>query len=105
MAKLERAARVHRVKNVLDGHALGLVLLEKRPELAVDDRQLIGEGGTNPRAHGPAPYQLMTASVAVDAAVTGAVRTGVDAKDPHASEASISFSSMSKFDHTCLTSS
>ena len=38
-------------------------------------------------------------------AVTGAVGAGVDAEDPHASEASISFSEMSKFDETFCTSS
>ena len=79
--------------------------LAERRELAVNDRQLIGKRGANPRADRAAPYQLVTASVAVDTAVTGAVRAGVDAEHPHASEASISFSSMSKFDQTCLTSS
>ena len=103
--ELQRAARVDRVENVFDGDALGPVLGEQRRELAVDDRQLIGKRGAGPGAHGAAPNQLMTAAVAVDAAVTGAVRAGVDAEDPHASEASISFSSMSKFDQTCLTSS
>ena len=67
--------------------------------------ELIGKRGAGPGLDGAAPYQLMTAAVAVDAAVSGAVRAGVDAEDPHASEASISFSSMSKFDQTCLTSS
>ena len=43
--------------------------------------------------------------VGLDAAVTGALGTGVDAENLHASEASISFSSMSKFDQTCCTSS
>ena len=74
-------------------------------ELAVDDRQLIGKRGAGPGSNGAAPHQLMAAAVAVDAAVAGAVGAGVDAEDPHASEASISFSSMSKFDQTCLTSS
>ena len=78
---------------------------EQRRELAVDDRQLIGKRGTRPGVNGAAPNQLMTASVAVNTTVSGALRTGVDAEDPHASEASISFSSMSKLDHTCLTSS
>ena len=78
---------------------------EQRRELAVDDRQLVGKRGAGPGADGAAQHQLMTAAVAVDAAVAGAVGAGVDAEHPHASEASISFSSMSKFDHTCLTSS
>jgi hypothetical protein len=47
----------------------------------------------------------VASSVGLDAAVAGALRAGVDAKNSHASEASISFSSMSKFAHTCWTSS
>ena len=105
MTQDESASRVGGVKNVLDGHALGTMLREERRELAVDDQQLIGKRGAGPGLHGAAPYQLMDAAVAVDAAVSGAVGAGVDAEDPHASEASISFSSMSKFDQTCLTSS
>ena len=44
-------------------------------------------------------------SVGLDAAVAGALGPGIDPEDSHASEASISFSSMSKFDQTCCTSS
>ncbi len=58
-----------------------------------------------PARTAPHMYQLVAPAVAVDAAVAGAIGAGVDAEHPHASEASISFSSMSKFDHTCLTSS
>ena len=43
--------------------------------------------------------------VGLDATITGALGARVDAEHSHASEASISFSEMSKFDHTCCTSS
>ena len=108
------------MKNAFDGHTLGAMLGEEHGELAINDLELIRKGGAVPGADRAAPYQLVTAPVAVDAAVTGAVGAGVDAEDPHrstrlamtlslskghASEASISFSSISKFDQTCLTSS
>ena len=60
------------------------------------------DGGNRDRA---ADDQPMAAAVALHASVAGARRAGIDPKDFHASEASISFSSMSKFDQTCCTSS
>ena len=45
------------------------------------------------------------AAVYVDTTVAGALRAGIDAENPHASDASISFSSMSKFEYTLFTSS
>ena len=54
---------------------------------------------------GAAGHQAMAAAVRLHATVAGALRAGVDAEDSHASEASISFSSMSKFAQTCCTSS
>ena len=53
----------------------------------------------------PHDDQAVARPVGLDAAVAGALGAGIDAEDPHASEASISFSSMSKFDQTCRTSS
>ena len=44
-------------------------------------------------------------AVGVDATVAGADRAGIDPEHPHASEASISFSSTSKFDQTFFVSS
>ena len=49
--------------------------------------------------------QAVARSVRLDAAVAGALGTGIDAEDFHASDASISFSSMSKLDQTWRTSS
>jgi hypothetical protein len=43
----------------------------------------------------------MAPTIGLHATVTGALGAGVDAEDSHASEASISFSSMSKFAQTC----
>ena len=78
---------------------------EQAGELPMDTgetvRKRIARGGGD----GSAGDQLMASSVGLDAAVAGALRAGVDAEDSHASEASISFSSMSKFAQTCWTSS
>ena len=64
-----------------------------------------GKGVCGGGRDGAAGHEAMTASVRLHAAVTGALGAGVDADDSHAREASISFSSMSKFAHTCCTSS
>ena len=56
-------------------------------------------------ADGAADDEPMARSVGLDAAVAGAIGAGVDAENLHASEASISFSSMSKFDQTWRMSS
>jgi hypothetical protein len=48
---------------------------------------------------------VVAAAVGVDAAIPGAHGAGIDPENPHASEASISFSSTSKFDQTFLVSS
>ena len=74
-------------------------------EAAMNLEQLLGERRGGGRADGAARDDPVARSVGLDAAVAGALRPGIDAKDSHASEASISFSSMSKFDQTCCTSS
>ena len=56
-------------------------------------------------ADGAADDDAVARPVGLDAAVTGALGAGIDAEHSHASDASISFSSMSKFDQTCCTSS
>jgi hypothetical protein len=47
----------------------------------------------------------MSRPIGVDAPVTRADRSRIDPEDPHASEASISFSSTSKLDQTFRVSS
>ena len=76
-----------------DGGSAWLERLRQKPEVDVE------------RAGETARYQAVPAPVALDAPEAGADRTGIDPEDPHASEASISFSSMSKFDQTFCTSS
>ena len=105
VTQLEGTARVHGVKNVLDRHAVGTLRGNQGGELPVNDRQLLGKGGSHPGVDRSTHHQLVAPAVAVHAAVARAPRAGVDTKHSHASEASISFSSMSKLDHTCLTSS
>ena len=67
--------------------------------------QRSGKAASARARDGAAQHQAVAAAVALDAAVAGALGAGIDAENSHASEASISFSSMSKFDHTCWTSS
>src|SRR5262249_56733023 len=78
---------------------------EERGEPRVDVEELVGKRGQPGRANGAARDDTVARPVGLDAAVAGAVGAGVDAEDPHASEASISFSEMSKFDETFCTSS
>ena len=67
--------------------------------------QPVGERRGGRGGDGAAHDNPVARPVGLDAAVAGALGAGIDAEDSHASEASISFSSMSKFDQTCCTSS
>jgi len=86
-------------------HFYKIILREQGGELPVNPGEALREGVARERRDDAAGNQLVAASVRLHAAVTGARGAGVDAEDSHASEASISFSSMSKFAHTCCTSS
>src|SRR4029079_16993327 len=103
--QLERAAGVDRMKDALDGDAIRTVGSEQRRQLAVDAGQALRKRIAGDGRDGAAGDQLVASSIGLDAAIAGALRAGVDAEDFHASEASISFSSMSKFAQTCCTSS
>ena len=105
VAQLQRAAGVDGVKQILDGHDVGTMAREQGAELDVDDSEFFGKGIGGGDRNGAAGDHPMAAAIALHASVAGARRAGIDPKHPHASEASISFSSMSKFDHTCCTSS
>ena len=56
-------------------------------------------------ASAPQIDETVAAAGPLDAAVSRALGAGIDPEDLHANEASISFSSMSAFDHTFLVSS
>ena len=100
MAKLQRAASVHRMKQIFNGDTIGLALTEESNQPGVNVEKLFRKGRRGWCSNHSARHDAMARTVGFHAAVTGAVGTGVDAEDLHASEASISFSSMSKFDHT-----
>ncbi len=104
-AQLQRAARVARVKNVLDGDAVGPVAREQRRQPLVDGVQLVRKCRARRAGERPADDERIAAADPLDAAVAGAARAWIDPEDPHANEASISFSSMSAFDQTFLESS
>ena len=105
VTELQRAADVGRVKQVFDRNPFGLAVANQDGELTMDRRKTIRKAAGLVRANGATGDEAMPPAIAIDAAIARAIRTGVDAEYPHASEASISFSSMSKFDHTCCTSS
>ena len=104
-AQLQRAARVARVKSVFDRHAIRPVAGEQRRQTLVDGVQLVRKGRARRARERPADDERIAAADPLDAAVAGAARAWIDPEDPHANEASISFSSMSAFDHTFLESS
>ena len=56
-------------------------------------------------AGGAADHNATPAAIGIDAAIPGDLGAGVNPEDPHANEASISFSLMSTLDHTCWMSS
>ena len=92
-------------KEILDGNAVRSALREKRRQRVVDVQQLFRERGQRGGADRAAEDHPTARSVGGDAAITGALRPWIDAENRHASDASISFSSMSKLDQTCCTSS
>ena len=71
----------------------------------MDARETMWKRVARRRGNRAAGHEVMPASIRLHATVTGALGAGIDAEDSHASEASISFSSMSKFAQTCCTSS
>src|SRR5688572_2562690 len=105
VAQLEGATRVHCVEQALDGDAVGTVCEQQRRQLAMDAGEPLRKRVVCGRGNRAAGDQMVAPPVGLDAAVAGALRARVDAEDSHASEASISFSSMSKFAQTCWTSS
>src|SRR5262245_16324042 len=105
MSKLQCAADVDGVKQVLDRHTIGPALRDERGEFPVNVQEFVGKRCACGRRDRTAHDDAVARPRGFDATITGALRTGVDAKRPHASEASISFSEMSKFDDTFCTSS
>src|SRR5687768_9793300 len=105
MTQQQSALRVSRVEETFDRHAVRRVLAQEGHETVVDCPKSIGDARMSGGRERSAGHQSMPGSVCVNAAVTGAHGTGIDPENPHAREASISFSSMSTFDQTFLVSS
>jgi hypothetical protein len=105
MPQLQRAPDVEGVEQVLDRHAIRPALGEKRRQAAVNLVQFVGERRGRRRGNGATEHNRETRTVGFDAAVAGARRPRIDPEHSHASDASISFAEMSKFDQTCCTSS
>jgi hypothetical protein len=97
----QRTADVCRMKDVFDGHTVGTMGTQQRGKLGMDSRETIRECVARRRRDGAAGDEHVTASIRLHATVAGALGAGIDAENSHAREASISFSSMSKFAQTC----
>ena len=89
------------MKHAFDGHTVGTMGGQQRGKLGVDSRETVRECVARRRCDGAAGHEHVTASIRLHAAVAGALGAGIDAENSHAREASISFSSMSKFAQTC----
>ena len=105
LAELERTAHVAGVKYVLDRDAVGPMLHDERLQPVVNRVQLVRECRARRTRERATDHEYVAAADPLDAAVAGAARAWIDPEDPHANEASISFSSMSAFDQTFLESS
>jgi len=105
VTELQRAADVRRVEETLDGDAVRMKRRKEHGELGVNPGKAVWKRVGLVRGNGAAGDEVMPASIRLHAAVTGAFGARIDAENPHAREASISFSSMSKFAQTCWTSS
>src|SRR5262245_49169246 len=105
MAEQQRASRVARVKQIFNGDAVGRQRAQLIAQSVVDHskpRREAHAGRTGERAARDKP---MPGSVGIHAAIPGADGPGVDPENSHASEASISCSSISTLLQTFFVSS
>ena len=105
VAEQKRAAGVARVKEILDHDAVGRRRADQPLESAVNEVKAFRKRGARGRGQRATGHETMPGAVGFHASVTGPDGSGIDPEDPHANEASISFSSMSAFDQTFLVSS
>jgi hypothetical protein len=104
MTELQRTPRVNRMEDILNCHALGAAIRQQNGEFSMDAGEALGKGR---RAGGDRTTrnESMASSIGLHATIAGAYGARIDAEYSHASDASISFSSMSWFAQTCCTSS
>jgi hypothetical protein len=101
VTELERTANVRSMKQTFNGDTVGTVRTQQGRELGMDSRETIGKCVARRRRDGATGQEHVPASIRLDATIAGALGAGIDAENSHAREASISFSSMSKFAQTC----
>src|SRR5678815_4862070 len=102
VTELERTADLRRMKQIFDGDTFGTIRRQQRRELRMDSRETIRKCVARRRRDGATGEKHVPASIRLHATIAGALGAGIDAENSHAREASISFSSMSKFAQTCL---
>src|SRR5262245_49047310 len=105
MPQLQRAASIHTVKEVLHRDTLRPPRREELSQFAVDSCETLRKAVACSQRDRAAGDETISTPIGLDASIARTSRAGVDPEDPHAREASISFSSMSKFAQTCCTSS
>src|SRR5262249_8978062 len=105
VTELQRAPHVHRVEQILDRHAVRVAVAQQLAQAPMDVLQFFGKRCGRRGADRAAGHDAVAGAVGFDAAVAGTIGAGVDTENSHASEASISFSEMSKFPDTFCTSS
>src|SRR5581483_194910 len=105
VTELERRARVDRVEHVLDRDAVRPALEQQCGQPRMDVQEFFRERSFARSADGAAGDDAMARAVGFNASVAGAIGAGVDTENLHASDASISFSEMSKLPDTFCTSS
>src|SRR5687768_11174695 len=96
---------INRVKQTLDGDAVRCAADDHRRQFAMNAGEALRERVLRQGSDDAAGHEPCDAAVRLHAAVTGALGARIDAENSHAREASISFSSTSKFAQTCWTSS
>src|SRR6185503_14052185 len=105
VTELQGGAGIDRGKQAFDGDAVRRAVSNERRQLSMDSGETLREGILRQGGDGAAGDQACDAPIGLHAAVSGALGARIDAEYSHAREASISFSSTSKFAQTCWTSS
>ena len=88
MAQFERAPGVDGMKEALDRDAVGVEVRQELGQGDVDPQELLGERQVTGAADSTADNHAVARTVRLDAAITGPLRAGVDAKHLHASRES-----------------
>ena len=99
--ELQGALDVLGVEEIFDGNGLWLVACQQVGQPAMDRTKFLRKGRAARRRERSTVDDPVAAAARLYAAKSGALGTGVNPENSHASNASISFASISKLDQTC----